>query len=125
VASTIIGWLAFLGIGFFCITLSTVKPFSKLGIGSSVLAYISISIVNQIVTFILMAALPLSLKFNIDTGWFFTNQTMWSWFLETITMVDEDPGFVISLGLNLPSILFAFVLPIFTRRLIERKMTVK
>jgi hypothetical protein len=127
IVTTVIGWLAFLAIVFFCITISTVKPFSRLGIGSSVLAYVAVSIINQIVTVILMTALPLSVKYSVGTGWAFSTQTMWSWFLETITMSSNspDPGLVISLGISLPSIFFAFVLPVFTKRMLERKMILK
>jgi hypothetical protein len=124
--SILVSFLAFLGIAFFCITLSSVKPFSKLGLGSSVLAYIAISVVEYIIGFILMAAFPLSISFHIDSGWTFTTQTMLSWFMDTMRMnADFDPGVVISLGFNIPGLLFAFVLPIFTKRLIERKMILK
>jgi hypothetical protein len=67
------------------------------------------------------------MKFSPETlSWSFTTQTMLGWFIETMQWNEETTGgFVISLAINVPQILFAFILPIVTKHLIERKMIVK
>lgn len=116
---TLIGYVSFIAQVFFCVTLSSVKPFSSLGIGGAILSYVGLSIISYILTSTLTYFLPLSVTFTPETGWFFTNQAMWN------SMYDYSYNTSIGIGGYIMPILFAVGLPPLTIWLINNKVSLK
>lgn len=117
--SVLVGFMAFLGQVYFCITLSNCKPFNGLGIGGAVIAYVVLSIVTQIISTAMMMYVPLSITFNGE-----------SWRLSTITMWDSMrymSGYNVTMGISsyIFSLFYAFGLPFITINLLKKRVTIK
>lgn len=121
VFSMLVSFLLFLAQAFFCITLSNVKPFHKLGIGTAVLAFVGLQILQQAIGAGLALLLPLSLRFDLAAGgWSLSTQSMWN-SLQTA----GGSAFSIGLGAHFLSLAVALLLPILTTWLLDRKVNLK
>lgn len=119
----IIGYLSFTSQVYFCVTVSNVKPFQSLGIGSAIIAFVVLQIINGIINTTLQLYLPFGLTFDPYTGWSLINDSTWNSMFGYGSYYSSS--FTIGLGSYLLPILYAFVLPIFTIRLIDRKVSLK
>lgn len=116
----IIGFLSLTSQIYFCVTLSNVRPFQRLGIGAAIIAFVVLWIVNSVLNNVLTYFLPLSLTFAPQAGWSISTQSMWSSMNEYYST-----SFSMGLGGYILPIFYALILPIFTIRLIKHRVTLK
>ena len=122
IAISIIGYLAFVSQVYFCVTISNVRPFQSLGIGAAIIAYVVIAIVNTIISTLLTIYVPFGLSFDPSLGWHLSNSNMWS---SLYSATAYSSNFTMGVASYVFTALYAFVLPIFTIRLIERKVKLR
>lgn len=125
--SAIIGNLTLLAEAYMCVTIAHVRPFRKLGLGASVLAYIMLYFVQSIVSLPLTMSVPPSLNYTPETGWRITNTVMFSSFDEMFSKTAQNSPMNMTIGVSTVflSIVMLIVFYAVTSYLMKKKINIR